>query len=343
MSHDALMILWFILWGVIWTMYFIQDSYSLGTGMISSFVTKDRQERNQMQEAIGPFWNGAEVWLILAGGATFAAFPVAYADMFTYLYEGLFLLLFALFFRAAGLEFMHKDDNPKWQRTCLIAFQISSFLIPFLLGVVFSNLYYGLLIGPNGYEGSFFDLLRSYTILGGLLFVFMFMLSGSLWLMIKVKGEMVNRSYTIARFSAVVVPILVAIFYVATNNRTELFATNFTEYPALFALPVITMLIAVLNILAVFKKKIKTAFTLALLTIAMFMTTGFSAMYPNMLPSRIAPEFSLSLFEAAGSEMNLTILTFVAAVMVPVVIGYQLWSYYFFREKISKEAAKGYR
>ena len=116
MSHDMLAIIWFGLWGVIWTVYFILDGYALGNGMIFPFVTKDRQERNQLQEAIGPFWGGNEVWLITAGGATFVAFPVTYANMFSYLYTPLFLVLLALFARAAGLEFMHKDDSPIWQK-----------------------------------------------------------------------------------------------------------------------------------------------------------------------------------------------------------------------------------
>ena len=160
MSHDTLAIIWFGLWGLIWTVYFILDGYTLGTGMLFPFIAKNRQERNQLQEAVGPFWGGNEVWLITAGGATFAAFPAVYADMFSFLYTSLFLVLISLFIRAIGLEFMHKDDNPLWQAACKWGFFSGSFLIAFLFGVTFANLYRGLLIGANGYEGNLFSLVE---------------------------------------------------------------------------------------------------------------------------------------------------------------------------------------
>ncbi|MGR4030569.1 cytochrome d ubiquinol oxidase subunit II, partial [Bacillus sp. ZZQ-131] len=259
MSHDMLAIIWFGLWGVIWTVYFILDGYALGNGMIFPFVTKDRQERNQLQEAIGPFWGGNEVWLITAGGATFAAFPVTYANMFSYLYTPLFLVLLALFARAAGLEFMHKDDSPIWQKTCKWAFAIGSFLIAFLFGVTFANLYYGLQIEKNGYEGNLLSLLNHYGILGGLFFTAIFVVSGALWVMIKTTGEVSDRAYKIARPFSMAAAIILAIFYVATANRTNLFQ-NFTEYPVLFILPVLAMLMSVLALIMVYKHKIGLAF-----------------------------------------------------------------------------------
>ncbi|PGC18619.1 cytochrome d ubiquinol oxidase subunit II [Bacillus wiedmannii] len=341
MSHDMLAIIWFGLWGVIWTVYFILDGYALGNGMIFPFVAKDRQERNQLQEAIGPFWGGNEVWLITAGGATFAAFPVTYANMFSYLYTPLFLVLLALFARAAGLEFMHKDDSPIWQKTCKWAFTIGSFLIAFLFGVTFANLYYGLQIGKNGYEGNLISLLNHYGILGGLFFTAIFVVSGALWVMIKTTGEVSDRAYKIARPFSMAAAIILAIFYVATANRTNLFQ-NFTEYPVLFILPVLAMLMSVLALIMVYKHKIGLSFTFVCLTIAMFMTTGFAGMFPRMLPSRINDAYSTTLYNAAGSQLNLKIMFFVAMVMVPIVIGYQLWSYSIFKNKIHKDSAKGY-
>ncbi|MFX3623738.1 MAG: cytochrome d ubiquinol oxidase subunit II [Ectobacillus sp.] len=342
MSHDTLAIIWFGLWGVIWTVYFVLDGYALGTGMIFPFVTKDRQERNQLQEAIGPFWGGNEVWLITAGGATFAAFPVTYANMFSYLYTPLMLILFALFFRAAGLEFMHKEEAPAWQKACKWAFTTGSFLIALLFGVAFANLYYGLLIGKNGYEGTLLSLLHPYGLLGGILFVALFVLSGALWIMIKTSGDVADRSYQIAKPAAMASAIILAIFYVATSNRTNLF-DNFTEYPILFILPALAMLLSVAAVILIIKKKIGLAFTSVCLTIAMFMATGFAGMFPRMLPSRIKDEYSTTLFEAAGSQLNLKIMFFVALIMVPIVIGYQIWSYSLFKNKITKDSAKGYQ
>lgn len=341
MSHDTLAIIWFGLWGVIWSVYFILDAYALGNGIIFPFVTKDRKERNQLQEAIGPFWGGNEVWLITAGGATFAAFPITYANMFSYLYTPLFLVLIALFARAAGLEFMHKDDAPLWQKICKWAYATGSFLIAFLFGVTFANLYYGLEIGKNGYEGNLLSLLNHYGILGGIFFTVTFILSGSLWVIIKADGEVAKRSYKIAKPVAMASAIILAIFYVATANRTNLFQ-NSTEYPVLFILPLLAMLASVITIIMVNKQKIGFAFASVCTTIALFMATGFVGMYPRMLPSRINDEYSTTLFEAAGSELNLKIMLFVALVMVPIVIGYQLWSYTIFKEKIHKDSAKGY-
>ncbi|WP_379965223.1 cytochrome d ubiquinol oxidase subunit II [Ectobacillus sp. sgz5001026] len=341
MSHDMLAIIWFGLWGVIWTVYFVLDGYSLGTGMLFPFITKDRQERNQLQESIGPFWGGNEVWLITAGGATFAAFPVTYANMFSYLYTPLMLILFSLFFRAAGLEFMHKEESPKWQSTFKWAFAIGSFLIALLFGVAFANLYYGLLIGQNGYEGTLLSLLHPYGLLGGILFVAIFTLSGALWTILKTTGEVADRSYKIARPASMVSAILLAIFFVATANRTKLFE-NSNQYPVLYLLPILAMLLSILAIWMVAKKKIGLAFTSVALTITMFMATGFAGMFPRMLPSRINDVFSTTLYNASGSQLTLQIMFVVAIIMVPIVIGYQIWSYTVFKEKITKNSAKGY-
>lgn len=342
MSHEMLAIIWFVLWGVIWSIYFILDGYSLGTGMLFPFLTKDRKERNQLQEAIGPFWGGNEVWLITAGGATFAAFPLTYANMFSYLYTPLMLILFALFFRAAGLEFMHKEEHPLWQSVCKWAFAIGSFLITFLFGVAFANLYYGLLIGKHGYEGNLLSLLHPYGILGGLLFTSFFIVSGALWIMVKTTGDVAKRAYQIAKPVSFASAIILAIFFVATANRTQLFQ-NFTEKPFLFIVPGITLLMSMIAIFSVYKKKIGFAFSSVCVTIACFMATGFIGMFPRMLPSRISDKFSTTLYDAAGSSLNLKIMFFVALVMVPIVIGYQMWSYTLFKEKITKENAEGYK
>ncbi|GGE78047.1 cytochrome d ubiquinol oxidase subunit II [Priestia taiwanensis] len=341
MSHDTLAIIWFALWGVIWTVYFILDAYSLGTGMLFGKITKDRAERNQLQEAIGPFWNGNEVWLITAGGATFAAFPIVYADMFSFLYEAMMLILFALILRAASLEFMHKDDHPKWIATCKWTFIISSFALPVLFGVAFSNLYYGLLIGPNGYEGNLFSLLHRYALLGGALFVALFMTSGALWIMIKTAGEVAERASKIARYTSIAAGGILPIYFVATANKTFIF-DNFNDNPILYAIPLLCMITAIMTIVFVFKNKVGLAFTNVCLTIGTFMATGFIGMFPRMLPSRINDALSITLFEARGSELNLKIMFGVAMVTVPIVISYQLWSYTLFKTKLTKQNAKGY-
>ncbi|GAM14603.1 cytochrome d ubiquinol oxidase subunit II [Mesobacillus selenatarsenatis] len=342
MSHDTLAIIWFGLWGLIWTVYFILDGYTLGTGMLFPFIAKNRQERNQLQEAVGPFWGGNEVWLITAGGATFAAFPAVYADMFSFLYTPLFLVLIALFIRAIGLEFMHKDDNPLWQATCKWGFFTGSFLIAFLFGVTFANLYRGLLIGVNGYEGNLFSLLNGYGILGGLLFVSLFILSGSLWIQLKTAGQTAVRAYRLSRIFAGVAPAMLSLFFLATVNRTPLL-DNYSEYPVLWIVPVIALTAMLAAAYFIFKKKIGYAFTAVCVTIFTKMAFGFVGMFPNMLPSRLDNVYSVTLFDAAGSKLNLTIMFVVAVIFVPIIIAYQSWSYTLFKDKILKESAKGYQ
>lgn len=342
MSHELLAIIWFGLWGLLWAVYFILDGYTLGTGMLFPFLTKNKQERNQLQEAIGPFWGGNEVWLITAGGATFAAFPLTYANMFSYLYTPLMFILFALFFRAAGLEFMHKDDSPKWQSIWKWAFTISSFLIALLFGVAFANLFDGLLIGENGYVGTLLSLLHPYGLLGGILFVVMFLLSGSLWVQLKTDGAVVERAAKLTNSLAVTTAILVAIFLVATANGTSIFA-NYTMMPILWVIPILTIIASLLVILFTMRKRIGLAFLFVCTTIFMLMATGFVGMFPYMLPSKIDPAYGTTLFEAAGSQLNLTIMLFVALICVPIVILYQLWSYRLFKDKIMKDTAKGYQ
>jgi cytochrome d ubiquinol oxidase subunit II len=341
MSHDMLAVIWFGLWGLIWTVYFILDGYALGTGMLFPFITSNKQERNQLQEAIGPFWGGNEVWLITAGGATFAAFPVVYADMFHYLYVPLYLVLMALFARAIGLEFMHKEDHPLWQKACIWSFFTGSLLIALLFGITFGNLFRGLLIGKDGYEGTIFSLFNAYGILTGLLFVSLFILSGSLWISLKTSGDVAERAKNISRPAAATSAAILSIFLVATMNRTPL-VDNYVEQPVLWIVPVMTLAFVLLTLLFVFRRKIGLAFTFICLTIFSMMAMGFIGMFPNMLPSKIDDAYSVTLYVARGSELNLKIMTGVALLLVPIVIGYQLWSYRIFKEKIHKEQAKGY-
>lgn len=340
MSHETLAVIWFGLWAVLWILYFILDGYTLGTGMLFSFISKDRKERSQLQEAIGPFWGGNEVWLITAGGATFAAFPTTYANMFSYLYTPLMLILFALFFRAAGLEFMHKDDSPRWQNGWRWAFSISSYVIALLFGVAFANLYYGLKVGADGYEGTLFSLLHPYGVLGGLLFISLFLLSGSLWIQIKTSGVVARRAARLATPFWYTTSALFAIFLVASVNRTTLF-DNYVAMPMLFILPVLSLM-AILSVRWMMStNRILAAWLLVAISTLGLLATGFVGMFPNMLPAR-DPQYSLTLFEAMGSRLNLSIMLVVAIIFVPVILAYQLWAYKLFKSKIHKENAQGY-
>lgn len=181
MSEQALPVIWYVLWVVLWVVYFVLDSKTLGLGTLFPFLARNEREEAALQEAVGPFWDGDEVWLITAGGATFAAFPLTYAVMFSALYVPFFLLLFALFYRAVGLEFMSKLKDPGWHNVWRWAFTVASFLVILLLGVTFANLFYGLDFDATGNKTTLLTLLNPYGILGGLTIVVLALLSGTTW------------------------------------------------------------------------------------------------------------------------------------------------------------------
>ncbi|MGL4523351.1 MAG: cytochrome d ubiquinol oxidase subunit II [Bacilli bacterium] len=342
MSHEMISEVWFVLWTVLWLMYFVTDAFALGTGMLFPYLAKDRKERNQLQESIGPFWNGNEVWLVTAAGGTFAAFPLTYANMFSYLYVPFFLLLFAIFFRAVCLEFMHKDDHPTWQNACKWIHSISSYIIAFLLGVAFTNFFFGLEIGPEGYEGTTLGLFNRAGLIGGTFFVTAFITSGALWTMLKVSGPVAERAYKAARSFSVAASITLSMLFIILMNRSTTF-DNYNDMPVLYALPTLAMVLSVVTIFLIFKKKIGFAFTTLCLTITTGVATGFVGMFPFMLPSRIKAEYGTDLYEAAASHNTLNLMFWVAIIMVPIVISYQLWAYKLFSKKIEKETAQGYK
>lgn len=341
MTHDTLAIAWFGIWGLIWCIYFMLDAYALGTGMLFPFLAKTEQEQKQLQEAIGPFWGGNEVWLITAGGATFAAFPNVYALMFSYLYTPLYLILFALFFRAIGLEFIHKHDSARWKAFWKWSFFAGSLTIALLFGVAFANLYRGLFFDDAGYHGNLLSLLKQYGIVGGITFISLFLLSGSIWISYKTLGDVRERALRFARSYWGVALTAFAIFMVATGNETTLF-TNAQEKAWLWCLPFLTLVSLLLVGMFLKRNKIGASFAAICCAIFTFMATGFAGMFPNLLISRMDETYNLTLYNARGSQLNLTIMFYLALFIVPIVIVYQTWLYRIFRDKITTDNAQGY-
>ncbi|MBE3594230.1 MAG: cytochrome d ubiquinol oxidase subunit II [Candidatus Carbobacillus altaicus] len=340
-THETLAVIWFVLWAVLWIVYFVLDGYSLGVGILFPFLARSEQEKRQLQETIGPFWNGNEVWLITAAGATFAAFPLVYANMFSYLYVPLFLILFGLFYRATGLEFMSKDSGRFWKWSWKWAFFGGSFAVALLLGVTFANMFYGLSFTAEGSQTTLLSLLNSYGILGGLTFLAFAVQSGTNWIAHKVSGPLEKRAERLAPVIWFVTAGLFGIFMTATANQTTIL-DNFNRYPLLYIVPALAVVSLLLVIYFVLKRRHLLAFFSNALVIVLTMATGFIGMFPRMLISRTDPAASITLYEAASSHLTLSIMFFVAMVFVPIVILYQLWAYSLFRAKITPDEAKGY-
>lgn len=329
-------ILWFILWGVLWAVYFMLDGFDFGAGMLQRFLGRDNAEKRVIINSIGPVWDGNEVWLITAGGATFAAFPTTYALMFSYLYSALLLILFALIFRGVAFEFRGKGGSPAWENSWDAAIFLGSFLPALLFGVAFGNIFEGLPMDGSGYHGTLFTLLNPYGLLTGVFFVLLFIEHGALWLAVKTKGDISVKAGKLS--NRVWFPLLVVAvaFLIFTYFATRLYA-NYLDNVMLLAVPVLAVL-ALLGI-KVFgvKRQYLAAFYASCVTIVMVVFTGVIGLYPNLIPSSIDPNYSLTIFNSSSSIYTLKIMTVVALIFVPVVIAYQVWIYWIFRHPIAAD------
>ncbi len=326
-------IIWFVLWAVLWAVYFMLDGFDLGVGMLQKFLGRNEAERDAIIKSIGPVWDGNEVWLITAGGATFAAFPTTYALMFSYLYTALLIILFSLIVRGVAVELRGKEEGAGWRRRWDAAFFVGSFLPALLFGVAFGNIFQGLPMDADGYHGSLFTLLNPYGLLTGAFFVLLFIMHGALWISVKISGDLSGRALRLANKAWYPLLLVAVFFLIFTKSATNLYA-NYTETPVLFAVPLLA--VAALLGIKVFALKGESlkAFLSSCVTILTVTFTGIVGLFPNLIPSSIDQRYSLTIFNSSSSPYTLKIMTVVALVFVPVVIAYQAWNYSVFRKKI---------
>ncbi|MDA8078093.1 MAG: cytochrome d ubiquinol oxidase subunit II [Nitrospiraceae bacterium] len=333
-------IIWFILWGVLWAVYFMLDGFDFGAGILSAFLPRSESDKRKILRAIGPVWNGNEVWLITAGGATFAAFPTTYALMFSYLYTALLLVLFALIFRGVSLEFRGIMDNEGWRKKWDIAIFLGSFLPALLFGVAFGNIFQGLPMDISGYHGSLLMLLNPYGLLTGVLFVLLFVEHGSLFIAVKTDGELSERAGRLSGGLWFALLAVAVAFLVHTYFATALY-TNYLNNPVLFAVPVLAVLSLLgIKVFAAMGQHLK-AFYASCATILLVTFTGVIGLFPNLIPSNLDRNYSLTIFNSSSSIYTLRIMTVVALVFVPVVIAYQIWTYRVFRQKTTADDVSG--
>jgi len=331
-----LQVIWFILWGLLWAVYFMLDGFVIGMGMISGALAKTDTEKRVLIQTVGPVWDGNEVWLVTAGGATFAAFPGTYALMFSYLYTALLLLLFALIVRGVSFEFRGKIDDARWRTFWDGAIVVTGFLLALLFGVAFGNIFKGLPMNAGGYQGSFFTLLNPYGLLTGVLFLLLFALHGALYLSVKTEGDLCRRAEALAGKLWIPVLLAVAAFLVYSKIGTNLLA-NYFAMPVLMVLP----LAAAASLLSIrffmARKAWHRAFAFSCATVLLVTFTGVAGLFPNLIPSSLDPAWSLTIYNSSSSPYTLRIMAVVAFIFVPVVVAYKIWVYRIFRARVTVE------
>lgn len=329
--------IWFLLWGLLWAIYFALDGFDLGLGTLRPFLAKTEAEKRIVYNSMGPFWDGNEVWLITAGGVTFAAFPTAYAVMFSTLYTPLLLLLFGLIIRAVSFEFRGKVDSRAWRSLWDACQFLGSFVPALLLGVAFANIFQGIPFNEeHRFVGNLLTLLNPYGILGGVAFILMFMLHGSIWLAIKSEGPLADRAASAAKGLWVILLIGAVVFLIATKWATTLW-DNYFSLPVLLVVPLLALVALLAARLYVGRRHWWKAWFASALFIVGVTLFGVIGLYPNIYPSSLNPNWSLTAFNASSSRLTLTIMLIVALIMVPIVILYQSWAYYIFRHKVTEE------
>jgi cytochrome d ubiquinol oxidase subunit II len=324
--HDV----WFVLIAVLWTGYFFLEGFDFGIGVLTRLLARDRTERRVLINTIGPVWDGNEVWLLSAGGATFAAFPDWYATLFSGFYLPLLIILVCLIVRGVAFEYRAKRDDERWQRGWEQAIFWTSLLPAVLWGVAFADIVQGVKIDANkDYVGGFFDLLNGYALLGGAVTLTLFTFHGAVFASLKTVGPIRERARALATRVGLVAAVLAAVFLIWTQAHTG----NGRSLPALIV--AVAALLAALGANRAGREGWSFAFsgvTIAA-TVAMF----FLALFPDVMPSSLNPAWSLTVGNASATPYTLRIMTWCAGVATPLVMLYQGWTYWVFRKRIGTQ------
>jgi len=335
MNYEFFQVIWFILIGVLWVGFFFLEGFDFGVGMLLPFLGKEDNERRAIINTIGPHWDGNEVWLLTAGGATFAAFPHWYATLFSGFYPALFLLLLALIVRGVAFEFRSKDANPKWRSLWDWCIFVGSLLAALLLGVAFANLAHGVPINADmHYVGTFWTLLNPFGLIGGVGTIGIFLLHGAIFLDMKTEGVIHERAHNFARKFWLVQVILTLVLLVSTYFFTDIL-DQLGVNPGI--VPITGFITMILTGTFLNRKRIGWAFAMTGVTVALTLTTAFMIMFPRVMISTLNPEWSLTIYNASSSAYTLQVMTIVALVFTPIVLGYQAWTYWVFRKRVSAD------
>lgn len=332
---------WFSLIGLLWTGYLFLEGFDFGVAMDTPFVIGDELDRRICLNAVGPTWDGNEVWLLTAGGATFAAFPLWYARLFNGFYLALFVVLIALILRGVSFEYRDKDPRPAWRHGWDIANFGGSFVAVLIWGVAFTNLAHGVRLSPDGvYTGGLVGLLHPIALLGGLASLAVLSLHGSTFLALKTGGQLGARAHRLAGVTSVAAAVLLAgtVAWVAAAGRPTV------DGQLSGIIPLVLGVLSVLAVVAagVFVRLHRDGWAFACTGAVVLLAMGavWSRMFPSVLPASNIAANGITISQAASQHRTLVVMTVVAACFTPIVLGYQAWTYWVFHQRLIRPAAQ---
>ncbi|MFH9752674.1 cytochrome d ubiquinol oxidase subunit II [Streptomyces griseus] len=324
--HDV----WFVLIAVLWTGYFFLEGFDFGIGVLTKLLARDRKERRVLINTIGPVWDGNEVWLLTAGGATFAAFPEWYATLFSGFYLPLLIILFCLIVRGVAFEYRAKRSEERWQTNWETAIFWTSLIPAVLWGVAFGNIVRGVKIDADmEYVGNLWDLLNPYAILGGLVTLTLFTFHGAVFAGLKTAGDIRIRARALALKLGPVTAVLALGFLLWTQ------ADNGDGWSLGALVVAVVALLAAIGAIA--KGREGWSFAFSGVTIAAAVAMLFLTLFPNVMPSSLNDAWNLTVTNASSSPYTLKIMTWCAGIATPIVLLYQSWTYWVFRKRIGTQ------
>ncbi|MFP1725547.1 cytochrome d ubiquinol oxidase subunit II [Lonsdalea quercina] len=367
-EYEVLRFVWWALIGVLLIGFAITDGFDMGVGMLVRLMGRSDVERRVMINSIAPHWDGNQVWLITAGGALFAAWPMVYAAAFSGFYVAMILVLASLFFRPVGFDYRSKIEDARWRNMWDWGIFIGSFVPPLVIGVAFGNLLQGVPFHIDAYlrlyyTGNFFQLLNPFGLLAGVVSVSMILAQGGTYLMMRTNGELYLRAKGVAQLASLVLFITFALAgvwvvygidgYTVTSvintaaesnplrkevvHQAGAWLVNFNHYPALWAIPLLGVVFPLFTVLMARVEKGALAFLFSSLSIACVILTAGITMFPFVMPSITMPNASLTMWDATSSLLTLKVMTCVAIVFVPIILCYTTWCYYKMFGRITKE------
>ncbi|MBS1204222.1 MAG: cytochrome d ubiquinol oxidase subunit 2 [Proteobacteria bacterium] len=367
-DYEVLRFIWWLLVGILLIGFAVTDGFDMGVGMLTRVLGRSDTERRVMINSIAPHWDGNQVWLITAGGALFAAWPMVYAAAFSGFYVAMILVLSSLFFRPIGFDYRSKIEDNRWRGMWDWGIFIGSFVPPLVIGVAFGNLLQGVPFHLDNdmrlfYTGNFFQLLNPFGLLAGVVSVAMILTQGATYLQMRTVGELHLRVRATVQIAALVTLVCFALAgvwvvygidgYVVTSVmdhhapsnpllkevavQAGAWLTNFNNMPVLWVIPALGVVLPLLTVLTARLDKAAWAFVFSSLTLACIILTAGIAMFPFIMPSSTMLKASLTMWDATSTQLTLNLMTYVALVFVPIVLLYTIWCYWKMFGRITKE------